>query len=197
MRSLVSEELLPYYDEYKRLLTTIREDQELMGQNEDFIEDYMRDADVDPTEDSTIRIFTDGITNANDSINDCSARLDEIDKTIVESGLVGSIYKSRLAVAKKIAELEKKFPLWKKLEDEKARKIAEYIENEPTSEDIAEIVLKVGDKKFRNACVKLNEREDYYYAVDTRYVLEQMELGATKMLIPADMLVSKVNGKSK
>jgi hypothetical protein len=96
MRSLVSEELLPYYDEYKRLLTTIREDQELMGQNEDFIEDYMRDADVDPTEDSTIRIFTDGITNANDSINDCSARLDEIDKTIVESGLVGSIYKSRL-----------------------------------------------------------------------------------------------------
>ena len=33
MRSLVSEELLPYYDEYKRLLTTIREDQELMGQN--------------------------------------------------------------------------------------------------------------------------------------------------------------------
>lgn len=153
------------------------------------------EAGVDPADDPMISLFTDSISDANDAINANSKRLDEIDKFLTENNMLGLIYQSRLAVVKQIAKFEKKFALWQKLETEIAAKIAAYVKKEGVSEDIASIVLKVGDKKFRAACVALNEREDYYSATDTRRVLESMELGTTKMLIPESMLQAKVDGK--
>lgn len=194
MRTLVAKELLPYYDEYKKLLQEIDEDQEMIGQNEDFIRDQI-EAGVDPADDPMISLFTDSISDANDAINANSARLDEIDKFLIENNMVGLIYQSRLAVVKQIAKFEKKLQFWQKLDAQIAEKVAAYVKKEGVSEDIASIVLKVGDKKFRAACVALNEREDYDCATETRRVLENMELGTTKMLIPENMLPAKVDGK--
>ena len=148
------------------------------------ITDYFKKcAEVDVEKLST-KLFTDKYT------------LEDIIKELKNPEMVRYIRESRLALVKKIAELEAKLPEIKKLEARVEEKTNSYAKKENTSEEIAGIMLKVVDKRYRADSLKLSEFEkELFDAKHTLQVLDRMEREVTGLLIPENMLEKYVNGK--
>ncbi|MBQ2864652.1 MAG: hypothetical protein IJE91_04225 [Clostridia bacterium] len=154
------------------------------------------DPEVDLSQDETTQFFGGMTQDAYDEAGVISERIDELIKELKNPEMVRYIRESRLALVKKIAELEAKLPEIKKLEARVEEKTNSYAKKENTSEEIASIMLKVVDKRYRADSLKLSEFEkELFDAKHTLQVLDRMEREVTGLLIPENMLEKYVNGK--
>ncbi len=199
MSKLITETLKPYFETYSDLIAKYDEYYEVGQNNENLTQEYIDTLDegVDLTQDETAQFFVGMTQDVYDETGRISESIDLLVAELKNPEMVREIRASRLAVIKKIAEIEMKKPEMKNLSDEISSKVLVYAKQEDVSEDIASIMLKTGDKSFRSKCLKLSEWEKELNAYRHELaVLERLEREVTGIILPSDKLDGFVNGNT-
>lgn len=197
MSKLITETLKPYFETYSDLIAKYDDYYEVGQNNESLAQDYIDTLDdgVDVTQDETAQFFVGMTQDVYNEIDGISESLDLLVAELENPEMIREIRASRLAVIKKIAEIEMKKPEMKDLSDELSSKVLVYAKQEDVSEDIASIMLKAGDKGFRAKCLKLSEWEKELNAYRHELsILERLEREVTGIILPSDKLDGFVNG---
>ena len=199
MSKLITETLKPYFETYSDLIAKYDEYYEVGQNNENLTQEYIDTLDegVDLTQDETAQFFVGMTQDVYDETGRISKSIDLLVAELKNPEMVREIRASRLAIIKKIAEIEMKKPEMKNLSDEISSKVLVYAKQEDVSEDIASIMLKTGDKAFRSKCLKLSEWEKELNAYRHELaVLERLEREVTGIILPSDKLDGFVNGNT-
>lgn len=199
MSELISKVLQPYFESYSDLITKYDEYYEVGQNNESLTQDYIDTLDegVDITQDETAQFFVGMTQDVYDETARISKEIDSVVSMLKNAPMRYEIRASRLAVIKKIEELELKQSEMNDLSKEIERKVSDYAKQEDVSEDIASIMLKTGDKAFRSKCLKLSEWEKELNAYRHELsILERLEREVTGTIMPSDKLDEIVNGNT-
>ena len=199
MSELISKVLQRYFESYSDLITKYDDYCEVGRNNESLTQDYIDTLDegVDITQDETAQFFVGMTQDVYDETARISKEIDSVVSMLKNAPMRYEIRASRLAVIKKIEELELKQSEMNDLSKEIERKVSDYAKQEDVSEDIASIMLKAGDKGFRAKCLKLSEWEKELNAYRHELsILERLEREVTGTIMPSDKLDEIVNGNT-
>ena len=199
MSELISKVLQRYFALYSDLITKYDDYCEVGRNDESLTQDYIDTLDegVDITQDETAQFFVGMTQDVYDETARISKEIDSVVSMLNNAPMRYEIRASRLAVIKKIEELELKQSEMNDLSKEIERKVSDYAKQEDVSEDIASIMLKAGDKGFRAKCLKLSEWEKELNAYRHELsILERLEREVTGTIMPSDKLDEIVNGNT-
>ena len=189
MSELISKVLQRYFALYSDLITKYDDYCEVGRNDESLTQDYIDTLDegVDITQDETAQFFVGMTQDVYDETARISKEIDSVVSMLNNAPMRYEIRASRLAVIKKIEELELKQSEMNDLSKEIERKVSDYAKQEDVSEDIASIMLKAGDKGFRAKCLKLSEWEKELNAYRHELsILERLEREVTGTIMPSD-----------
>ena len=199
MSELISKVLQRYFALYSDLITKYDDYCEVGRNDESLTQDYIDTLDegVDITQDETAQFFVGMTQDVYDETARISKEIDSVVSMLNNAPMRYEIRASRLAVIKKIEELELKQSEMNDLSKEIERKVSDYAKQEDVSEDIASIMLKAGDKGFRAKCLKLSEWEKELNAYRHELsILERLEREVTGTIMSSDKLDEIVNGNT-
>ncbi len=199
MSKYVAEEIKPYLETYSDLVSKYDECMRV-GENDDdlimgHIEQLPEGADLE--QDETTQLFVGMAQDAYDSAAEHAEKINALVSEVKNPEMIHAIRASRLALIKRLDELDLKKSEMKNLSDEISSKVLVYSKTEDVSEEIASIMLKAGDKGFRAKCLKLSEWENEVKALRHELdMLSALEREATGLIIPGNMLDKYVNGNT-